>query len=88
MFTYNEVRSDYERLCRLMGRSTIELEDFCGDICNTYMFWELLENPSKSNAKKMYIDFIKLAFERGFGSVGEKPDIDNHEVYEIYRKYL
>ncbi|BBM67956.1 hypothetical protein VA249_46020 (plasmid) [Vibrio alfacsensis] len=85
--TYEEVKADYERLCYLMAVDTSDLEDFCGDVCSTALFWQLLENPSKTTAKKMYIDFIREAFVRGFGRRGETPVLDNHDVYEIYRKY-
>lgn len=50
---------------------------------------ELLERPTKTKAKQIYIGLIGYAFSQGFDRQASNSEINlmDHEVYDIAKKY-
>ena len=59
--TYDQAKKDYMYLA-----SIDDADDFCGAFCNTELFLELLANPTKNKAKKLYMDLIEHYLYSGF----------------------
>lgn len=87
MKRYEQAKADYEFLVEHHG------ED-CSDLTGGYVaddeYFELLRNPTKKNAYYHYCRLIShyasCGYEDGTSSKGSRPDFDNEEVCEVFRR--
>ncbi len=56
--TYRMARSDYSYMSKNYG----DVDEFCGDFCNTDNYIKLLENPCEETARLHYIDLLEYYF--------------------------
>ena len=84
MASYDQVKADYERLKELSGGD--EPNDFTGGFNIDEKAMELLNNPSKRTAAKIFEDMICHVLFQGWQN-GNHPDHDDPEVLAIANKY-
>ena len=77
---FDEVKADYHKLKELCNGDYVD--DFCGAWCNNDEMDYLMDNPSKSNAAKMFSTLISRYY-----NAGSEPctpiDLMNAEIHEI-----
>lgn len=86
--TYEQARKDYEFLKDYFGYDCF---DAGGAFVIEESAWELLRNPSKSTARKIYIDLVRHGFHVGFGQEFRTAIVQDHlhvdAIREIYERY-
>lgn len=84
---YQQARKDYEFL---KGHHDGDVNDLTGGFGIDDHCFELLENPTKTRAAKLYEDLVEHSFYAGFESDGNGSrdvDLENEQVREIYERY-
>lgn len=84
--SHEQKQSDFYLLYEMYGELPY---DICGASCSTWMFMELLKEPTKTQAKKIYSKLITAYFDRGYESrkstpLSESIDAMDSEVYKVF----
>lgn len=88
---YEQTRKDYETLRDIMGTSggKAQVYDFTGGFVFEDHAMELLENPTKAQASKLYESMIIYGFQAGWDNGFQRliPDLQDPAVDEIASRY-
>ncbi len=79
---YQEIYNDYQYLYDALGGGPFDSGEHYERIGE-----DLLQNPTKTKAKKHLVDLIQNYFYRG-GPDGEMPDENDSRVLEIRKRYV
>ena len=87
---YKQARKDYEFL---IDHHQADINDITGGFTLDDHCLQLMKNPTKAQAAKLYEDLIMYSFDLGFEQDGYgnrnrlEPDLENEQVREIYERY-
>lgn len=84
---YKEAREDYEFLVKHHGA---DVNDLTGGFVLEDHCFELLKNPTKTRAARLYEDMIIHSYTVGFEGLGLRcipADLYDERVVEIYERY-
>ena len=85
---YQQAKTDYKYL---VAHHKADIYDITGGYIDGEQYKKLLDNPSKSNAYRHFVDMITYSASNGFDiyahNEGGSPDFDDKRTVGIYRKY-